>query len=83
MAKLDDYNILQLRHLVRSRLSRVHDSASIQNLNISQLRMLKCQTMCRMTNEYLAQLDLRETEYQEGLGTLVTWVDQVFEYLIR
>jgi hypothetical protein len=61
MAKLDDYNILQLRHLVRSRLSRVYDSASIQNLNISQLRMLKCQAMCRMTNEYLAQLDLRET----------------------
>jgi hypothetical protein len=42
MVGLDDCNILQPGHLVRSRLSRVHDSVSVQNLSISQLCMVKC-----------------------------------------
>jgi hypothetical protein len=41
MAGLDDYNILQLGHLVRSRLGGTHDLISIQNYNISLLHMLK------------------------------------------
>jgi hypothetical protein len=41
MAGLDDYNILQPGHLVRSRLGGMHDLISIQNLSISRLRMLK------------------------------------------
>jgi hypothetical protein len=39
--RLDDCNILQPGHLVRSRLSRPHDSISVQNLSISWLRILK------------------------------------------
>jgi hypothetical protein len=62
MAGLDDYSILQPRHLVESRLGGMHDSLSVQNLSISRLRMFKCQAMCRMTNVLLAQLDLRETQ---------------------
>jgi hypothetical protein len=41
MTGLDDCNILQPRHLVRSRLGGTHDLISIQNINISRLRMLK------------------------------------------
>jgi hypothetical protein len=41
MARLDDRNILQLRHLVESRPSRAHDSVNIQNPSISWLCMLK------------------------------------------
>jgi hypothetical protein len=41
MARLDEDNILPLGHLVRSRLGGTHDSISIQNLGISQLRMPK------------------------------------------
>jgi hypothetical protein len=40
MAGLHDYNILQPRHLVRSRLRGMHDSVSVQNLSISLLCML-------------------------------------------
>jgi hypothetical protein len=61
MANLDDCNILQLRHLVGSRLSRVHDSINVQNLNILWLHILKCQAMCHAIDEHLAQLDLSET----------------------
>jgi hypothetical protein len=61
MAEVDDCNILQLGHLVKSRLSRAHDSISILNLSISQFCKLKCQVMCRAIDEHLAQLDLRET----------------------
>jgi hypothetical protein len=42
MVELDDYNILHLEHLVRSKQSRVHDLFSVQNLIISRLRMFKC-----------------------------------------
>jgi hypothetical protein len=38
MVGLDDYSILQLVHLVGSRLGGTHDSISVQNLSISQLR---------------------------------------------
>jgi hypothetical protein len=48
MVGLDDYSILQLGHLVGSRLGGMHDSISIQNLSISRLHML----MSRTTNEY-------------------------------
>jgi hypothetical protein len=41
MAGLDNYNILQLGHLVISILRGMHDSISVQNLSISWLRMLK------------------------------------------
>jgi hypothetical protein len=41
MAGLDDYNILQTKHLVGSRLGGTHDSVSIQNYNISLLHMHK------------------------------------------
>jgi hypothetical protein len=58
---LDDYIILEPEHLVGSRLGGMHDSSSIQNLIISRLRMFKCQTMCRATDRYFAQIDLRET----------------------
>jgi hypothetical protein len=61
MVELDDRNILQLKHLVRSRSGRAHDLFSIQNLNISWFRMFKCQAMCRMTNEHLVRLDLTKT----------------------
>jgi hypothetical protein len=57
----NEYNILQLEHLVRRNLSRVHDLFGIRNLGISWFRMFKSQAMCRVTNEHLAQLDLRET----------------------
>jgi hypothetical protein len=58
---LDDCSILQLEHLVRSRLGGVHNSFNIWNLSISWLRMFKCQAMCYATDEHLARLDLRET----------------------
>jgi hypothetical protein len=61
MAELDDCNILQLKHLVRSNLSRVHDLFSVQNLSISRLHMFKCQAMYLTTNEHLSRLDLTET----------------------
>jgi hypothetical protein len=61
IVKLDDYNILQVKHLVGSNLSRVYDLFSVQNLSISRLCMFKSQAMCRVTNEHLAWLDLRET----------------------
>jgi hypothetical protein len=41
MAGLDDYNILQPRHLVRSRVGGTYDSFSVQNLSISRLQMFK------------------------------------------
>jgi hypothetical protein len=41
MVGLDDNNISQPEHLVKSRLGGMHDSISIQNLSISLLRMLK------------------------------------------
>jgi hypothetical protein len=41
MAGLDDCNILQPGHLVRSRLGGTYDSINIQNLSISRLCMLK------------------------------------------
>jgi hypothetical protein len=69
MVELDDYSILQLGHLVRSRMSRTHDSVSVRNLSNSRLCMFKCQAMCRATDEHLP-------DYPEGLGTPVTWVDQ-------
>jgi hypothetical protein len=40
MAELDDYSILQLGHLVGSRLGGTHDSVSVENLSISRLCML-------------------------------------------
>jgi hypothetical protein len=61
MTGLDECNILQLRHLVGSGLWEMHDSFSVQNLSISRLHMFKCQAMCRVTNEHLASLDLRES----------------------
>jgi hypothetical protein len=61
MVELDDCNILQPGHLVRSRLGGVHDSFSVQNLIISRLRMFKCQVMCHATGRHLARLDLIET----------------------
>jgi hypothetical protein len=74
MVELDDCNILPLGHLVVSKMSRAHDSITIQNLSISWLRMLKCQAMCRVTNEHFVRLDLREirvsrrTRYPYNLG---------------
>jgi hypothetical protein len=61
MVGLDDYNILQPGHLVRSRLGGMHDSFSVQNISISRLCMFECQAMCCTTNGHLARLDLRET----------------------
>jgi hypothetical protein len=54
MAGLDDCIILQLRHLVRTRLGGTHDSFDVWNLNISQLRMFKSQAIYRATDEHLA-----------------------------
>jgi hypothetical protein len=55
-----------LQHLTAWTLSQkqtggTHDSFSVWNLSISRLRMFKCHVMCRVTNEHLARLDLRET----------------------
>jgi hypothetical protein len=61
MVELDDYNILQLKHLVRSNLSRAHDLFSVRNLSISWLCMFSSKAMCDVTNEHLARLDLRES----------------------
>jgi hypothetical protein len=58
IVKLDDCSILQCEHLVRSNMSRAHDSFNVQNLSISHLCMLKSQVMCHMTNEHLARLYL-------------------------
>jgi hypothetical protein len=61
MVELDDCSFLQLEHLVKNNLSRAHELFSVQNLNISRYRKFKCQVMCCVTNEHLAQFDLRET----------------------
>jgi hypothetical protein len=61
MVELDDCSVLQLEHLVRSNLSRAQYLFSIWNLIISQLRMFNSHAICRMTNEHLARIDLRET----------------------
>jgi hypothetical protein len=61
MARLDGYKILQLEHLVKSRLGGTYDSFSVQKLSISRLRMFKCQAMCHATDGHLARLNLRET----------------------
>jgi hypothetical protein len=52
MAGRDDCSILQLGHLVRSRLGGMHDSFSIQNLSISRPCRFKYYAMRRMTNEH-------------------------------
>jgi hypothetical protein len=54
MAGLDDCIILQLGHLVRTRLGGTHDSFDVWNLNISQLHMFKSQAIYRATDEHLA-----------------------------
>jgi hypothetical protein len=76
MARLDDYSILQLGHLVRSRLGGTYGSFSIWNLSISRLRMFKSQAMCHVTNEHLAQLDLRETRVFRRTRYLATRADR-------
>jgi hypothetical protein len=65
MAELGDCNILQPRHLVKSRLGGMHDSFSIQNLNIS-----------RRPINIKPGLIWEKPEYSEGLGTLATHADQ-------
>jgi hypothetical protein len=62
MVELDDNSILQLKHLVGSNLSRVHDLFSVQTLSSLRLCMFKCQAVCHATNEHLARLDLSETQ---------------------
>jgi hypothetical protein len=41
LAGLDDCSILQVEHLVKSRLGGTHDSISVQNLSFSRLLILK------------------------------------------
>jgi hypothetical protein len=62
MVELDDCSILQLEHLVRSRLSRAHDLFSVRNLIIWRLCMLKCPAMCHAIDEQLDRFNLRETQ---------------------
>jgi hypothetical protein len=85
MAGLHDYNILQPRHLVRSRLGVMHDLFSVQNLSISRLCMFKSKAMCCTMNDHLAPLDLREsrvsrlTQYPCNSGRsrfLNVWLDE-------
>jgi hypothetical protein len=54
MAGLDDYNILEPRYLVRSRLGGTHDSISVQNLNLNDFACTSSQAMSRVTKEHLA-----------------------------
>jgi hypothetical protein len=76
MAGLDDCNILQLEHLVWSRLGETQDSFNIWNLSILWLCMFKCQAMCHVTDRHLAQLDLRETRVSRRTQYPTTQVDQ-------
>jgi hypothetical protein len=50
MARLHDCSILQLGHLVRSRLGATHDSISIQNSVSHGFTCSSSQVMCRATN---------------------------------
>jgi hypothetical protein len=54
MAGLDDSSILQLRHLVRSRLGGTHDLINIQNLSSHGFACMSSQAMSRVTKEHLA-----------------------------
>jgi hypothetical protein len=60
MARLDDCTILQLGHLVKSRLRGVHDLISIQNLSSQGFACTSSQAMSHVTKEHLAWCDLRQ-----------------------
>jgi hypothetical protein len=59
MAGLDDCNILQLRHLVKSRLGGMHDLISVQTLRSHSFACTSSQAMSPVTKEHLAWHDLR------------------------
>jgi hypothetical protein len=54
MAGLDDYSILQPRHLVENRLGGMHDSISVQNLKSHDFTWTSSQGTSRVTKEHLA-----------------------------
>jgi hypothetical protein len=54
MAGLDDFNILQPRHLVGNRLGGTHDSISVQNLRSHGFACTCSQAMNRMTKEHFS-----------------------------
>jgi hypothetical protein len=66
MVGLDDCSILQLRHLVQSRLGGMHDSISIQNLRLHSSACGSGQAMCHVTKEHLACCGLRQTRVSGG-----------------
>jgi hypothetical protein len=66
MAWLDDYNILQLRHLVRNRLGETYDLISVQNLRLHSFACGSSQAMRCVTKEHLARRGLRQTRVSGG-----------------
>jgi hypothetical protein len=66
MARLNDYNILQPRHIVGSRLGGMHDLINVQNLSSHDFACTSSQAKSHMTKENLAQHDLRQTRVSGG-----------------
>jgi hypothetical protein len=66
MAGLDNYSILQPRHLVKNKLGGTHDSIIVQNLRSHGFACTSSQAMSRVTKEHLAWRDLRETRVSGG-----------------
>jgi hypothetical protein len=76
MAGLDDCNILQPGHLVRSKLGVTHDSINIQKLSPYGFACTSSQAISRVTKEQLAWHNLRQTRVFGGTQYHATWMDQ-------
>jgi hypothetical protein len=76
MAGLDDYNILQSRHLVKNRLGGMHDLIGVQNLISHSFACGSSQAMSYATEEHLAWRDLRQTRVSRGTQYPTTLEDQ-------
>jgi hypothetical protein len=66
IVELDDYNILQPRHLVGSRLGGSHYSISIWNLSSHGFACTSSQAMSLTTKEHLVWHDLRQIQVSGG-----------------
>jgi hypothetical protein len=76
MAGLDDYNILQLGHLVKNRPRGTHELISIQNLRSHSFACRSNKAMCPATEEHLACHGLRQTRVSGGTRYPTTLEDQ-------
>jgi hypothetical protein len=76
MAGLDDCSIIQLGHLVWSRLGGTHDLISVQNLRLHNFACGSSQAMCRATKEHLACRGPRLTWVTGGTRHPKTLEDQ-------